>query len=66
MIIESEFVWAISSPNCTDYVITNDKAISTSEDVTKACGFKWKIKQYNCEVKQTTGISKCQARNSNA
>ena len=53
-------------PNRTDYVITNDKAICTSEDATKACGFRWKIEQYHREVKQTTGIAKCQARNSKA
>ena len=46
-------------PNRTDYVITNDKAICTSEDATKACGFRWKIEQYHREVKQTTGIAKC-------
>ena len=48
------------------YVITNDKAICTSEDVTKACGFRWKIEQYHSKVKQTTGIAKYQARNSKA
>ena len=48
-------------PNRTDYVITNDKAICTSGDATKACGFRWKIEQYHREVKQTTGIAKCQA-----
>ena len=53
-------------PNRTDYVITNDKAICTSGDATKACGFRWKIEQYHREVKQTTGIAKCQARNSKA
>ena len=53
-------------PNRTDYIITNDKAICTFEDATKACGFRWKIEQYHREVKQTTGIDKCQARNSKA
>ena len=32
----------------------------------KVCGFRWKIEQYNREVKQITGIAKCQARNSKA
>ena len=51
----------------TDYVVTNDlKEISTSEDATKACAFRWKIEQYHREAKQTTGMSKCQARNSKA
>ena len=53
-------------PDRTDYIITNDKTICTSEDTTKACVFRWKIKQYHREAKQTTGIDKCQARNSKA
>ena len=54
-------------PNRTDYIITNDnEAISTSEDATKACAFRWKIEQYHREVKQVTGIGKCQARNARA
>ena len=52
--------------NRTDYIITNDKTICTSEDATKACGFRWQIEQYHREVKQNTGIAKCQARNSKA
>ena len=51
-------------PGRTDYVVTNDfEAVSTPEDATKACGFRWKIEQYHREVKQLTGIGKCQARN---
>lgn len=54
-------------PNRIDYVVTNDyEQICTSEDATKACGFRWKIEQYHREVKQTTGIGKCQARNAKA
>ena len=53
-------------PNRTDYVITNGKAICTSEDATMACGLRWKIEQYHREVKQNTGIAKCQAKNSKA
>lgn len=53
--------------NRTDYIITNDdEAICTTEDATKACAFRWKIEQYHREVKQVTGIGKCQARNSRA
>ena len=54
-------------PNRTDYVVTNDfDQINTSEDATKACAIRWKIEQYHREVKQTTGIGKCQARNTKA
>jgi len=53
--------------NRTDYIITNDNvAICTSEDATKACAFRWKIEQYHREVKQVTGIGKCQARTAKA
>lgn len=54
-------------PDRTDYVVTNDfDQINTSQDATKACAMRWKIEQYHREVKQTTGIGKCQARNSKA
>ena len=54
-------------PNRTDYVVTNDlEQIGTSGDATKACRIRWKIEQYHREVKQTTGIGKCQARNAKA
>ncbi|TDG93861.1 IS701 family transposase [Cardinium endosymbiont of Culicoides punctatus] len=52
--------------NRTDYIITNDEAIGTTEDATKACKFRWKIEQYHREVKQVTGIGKCQCRNAKA
>jgi len=51
----------------TEYVVTNDfDQINTSQDATKACAMRWKIEQYHREVKQTTGIGKCQARNGKA
>lgn len=54
-------------PNRTDYIVTNDnEAICTPEDATKACAFRWKIEQYHREIKQLTGIGKCQARNAKA
>lgn len=54
-------------PGRTDYVVTNDhETVCTSEDATKACAFRWKIEQYHREVKQNTGIGKCQARNTRA
>ena len=54
-------------PDRTDYIVTNDfDQINTSQDATKACAMRWKIEQYHREVKQTTGIGKCQARNSKA
>lgn len=46
----------------TEYIATND----LSQDDTKAtrakCRLRWKIEQLHRELKQTTGISKCQCR----
>ena len=54
-------------PGRTDTVVTNDQeAINTPDDATKACAARWKIEQYHREVKQNTGIGKCQARNTKA
>lgn len=54
-------------PGRTDYVVSNDhEQISTPGDATDACAARWKIEQYHREVKQTTGIGKCQARNAKA
>lgn len=54
-------------PDRTDYVVTNDfDQTNTSKNAKKACAMRWEIEQYHREVKQTTGIDKCQARNSKA
>ncbi len=57
----------MTNPNRPKYVFTNDfDQINTSQDATKACTMRWKIEQYHREVKQTTGIGKCRARNGKA
>jgi hypothetical protein len=48
--------------NRTDYIITNDVACSSPSDAREACAKRWKIEQFHREVKQTTGIEKCQCR----
>lgn len=50
------------STNRTDYVITNDMAQNSTYGVRKACAIRWKIEEFHRELKQTTGIEKCQAR----
>jgi hypothetical protein len=50
------------STNRTDYVITNDLAQNSMDGVRKACAIRWKIEEFHRELKQTTGIEKCQAR----
>ena len=50
------------STNRTDYVVTNDMTQNSSDGVREACAIRWKIEEFHRELKQTTGIDKCQAR----
>lgn len=50
------------STNRTDHIATNDVACSSSLDARKACAKRWKIEQFHRELKQTTGVEKCQCR----
>jgi hypothetical protein len=50
------------STNRTDYVVTNDMAQNSLDAVQQECGFRWKIEEFHREVKQVTGIEKCQCR----
>jgi hypothetical protein len=50
------------STNRTDYVVTNDLTQGSADGVRKACAIRWKIEEFHRELKQTTGIEKCQAR----
>lgn len=50
------------STNRTDYVITNDMAQDSLDAAQQECGFRWKIEEFHREVKQVTGIEKCQCR----
>lgn len=46
----------------TDWVVTNDPAQDSDHAVQEVCGMRWKIEQFHCELKQTTGIEKNQCR----
>lgn len=50
------------STNRTDYVVTNDVTQGSADGVRKASAIRWKIEEFHRELKQTTGIEKCQAR----
>ena len=50
------------STNRTDYVVTNDMAQNSLDAVQQEYGFRWKIEEFHREVKQVTGIEKCQCR----
>jgi len=50
------------STNRTDWVATNDLAQNSLDATQKACGMRWKIEQFHRELKQLTGVEKCQCR----
>ena len=50
------------SINRTDYVLTNDTSQSCSDDTQKVCAIRWYIEQFHRELKQLTGVEKCQCR----
>ena len=49
-----------SSDRRTAYVVTNDHAQNDSSVVQQVCHQRWKIEQFHREVKQVTGLEKCQ------
>lgn len=50
------------STNRTDYVVTNDMTQDSLEAVQEEYDLRWKIEEFHREVKQVTGIEKCQCR----
>jgi hypothetical protein len=50
------------STNRTDYIVTNDVTQGSADGVRKASAIRWKIEEFHRELKQNTGIEKCQAR----
>ena len=50
------------STNRTDYVVTNDTSQICTDDVQKVCAIRWYIEQFHREIKQLTGVEKCQCR----
>lgn len=50
------------STNRTDYIVTNSTNMQDIERVIKVCAIRWKIEQTHRELKQITGIEKCQCR----
>lgn len=51
------------STNRTDWVVTNDLAQDSTIDTQDVCAIRWKIEQFHRELKQLTGVEKCQCRN---
>ena len=50
------------STNRTDYVATNDPSQHCSHDTQNVCAMRWYIEQFHREIKQLTGIEKCECR----
>ena len=46
----------------TEYIVTNDLSQSDVAATQRHCRVRWKIEQLHRELKQTTGIGKCQCR----
>jgi hypothetical protein len=55
-------LFQITAKHRVEYIVTNDVSVETTEAAKKVGGFRWKIEQFHREVKQLTGVAKCQAR----
>ncbi len=51
-----------SSNGHTVYIATNDLSQSDADATIQECKVRWKIEQFHREIKQVTGIGKCQCR----
>jgi len=50
------------STNRVDYIVSNDKTQKSSKAAQDASGFRWVIESMHREIKQLTGIERCQCR----
>jgi hypothetical protein len=55
-------LFQLTAKHRVEYIVTNDVSVETAEAAKKVGGFRWKIEQFHREVKQLTGVAKCQAR----
>lgn len=49
-------------PNRTEFIVTNDLSQNSADATKDECAVRWKIEQLHRELKQVTGIEKCQCR----
>jgi hypothetical protein len=52
----------VVSTDRTDYVVTNDVTQHSTDETREVCAIRWKIEQLHREVKQVTGLERCQCR----
>jgi hypothetical protein len=50
------------STNRTEHVATNNMSQNSADDTRKECAVRWKIEEFHRELKQLTGLEKCQCR----
>lgn len=55
-------LFRLTAKHRTEYIVTNDVRVETTEAAKKVGGFRWKIEQFHREVKQLTGVAKSQTR----
>jgi len=56
----------VISTDKTDFIVTNDESLKNSDDTRGESAIRWKIEEFHRELKQLTGIEKCQARKQRA
>jgi hypothetical protein len=49
-------------PGRTELVVTNDLSQDNAKAVRQECKIRWKIEEFHREIKQLTGIERCQCR----
>lgn len=52
----------VTSSGDTEYIATNDLSQSSTDDVKDICANRWKIEEFHRELKQVTGVERCQCR----
>ena len=52
----------VVSAHRTDWVVTNDLAQDSLDATQQACRIRWKIEQFHRELKQLTGVERCECR----
>ena len=50
------------STDKTEYIVTNDISQDSTSGVRTICSIRWKVEEFHRELKQLTGIEKCQCR----
>ena len=52
----------VVSTHLTDWIATNDLAQDSLDATQEVCRIRWKIEQFHRELKQLTGVERCQCR----